>query len=58
MNIKTISVYPNFGRAFTTNEKQSYKKLINDTKKELGIKDTSAIVFDFNVPSEQPGQIQ
>ncbi len=53
MNIKTISVYPNFGRAFTTNEKQSYKKLINDTKKELGIKDTSAIVFDFNVPSEK-----
>ncbi|MBQ9246569.1 4-alpha-glucanotransferase [bacterium] len=43
----------NFGRAFTTKEKEQYHSLLNDTKQELGIKDTTAIVFDFNVPSEK-----
>ena len=42
----------NFGRAFTTKEKSDYKKLVADCKKELGIKDTTAITFDFNIPSE------
>ncbi len=42
----------NFGRAFTTQEKKAYASLLNDTRKELEIKDTSAIVFDFNVPSK------
>ena len=41
----------NFGRAFTTKEKSDYKKLIADCRKELGIKDTTAIAFDFNIPS-------
>lgn len=42
----------NFGRALTTKEKSDYKKLIEDCKKELGIKDTTAIAFDFNIPAE------
>ena len=44
---------PNFGRAFTTNEKKAYAELLKDAKKELNIQDTTAIVFDFNVPSEK-----
>ena len=42
----------NFGRAFTTQEKKAYSTLLADARKELEIKDTSAIVFDFNVPSK------
>lgn len=42
----------NFGRAFTTQEKKAYSALLSDARKELEIKDTSAIVFDFNVPSK------
>ena len=42
----------NFGRAFTTKEKTAYKKLISDCRKELGLKDTTVITFDFNIPSE------
>lgn len=42
----------NFGRAFTTQEKKAYSALLFDARKELEIKDTSAIVFDFNVPSK------
>ena len=42
----------NFGRAFTTQEKKAYSALLADARKELEIKDTSAIVFDFNVPSK------
>lgn len=42
----------NFGRAFTTQEQKAYSALLSDARKELEIKDTSAIVFDFNVPSK------
>ena len=52
MRINSIN-HINFGRAFTTKEKAEYKKLIADCQKELGIKDTTAIVFDFNVPSTE-----
>lgn len=52
MRINNNINYTNFGRAFTTEEKKAYSKLLNDSKKELNIKDTTAIVFDFNVPSE------
>lgn len=43
----------NFGRAFTTQEKKAYSALLNDVKDVLDIKDTTAIVFDFNVPSKK-----
>ena len=39
----------NFKRALSTKELKSYSKLIKDAKQELEIKDTNAIIFDFNV---------
>ena len=54
MNISQMTnVNYNFGRALTTNERKAYADLVDDAKNELGIKDTTAIVFDFNVPSEK-----
>ncbi len=53
MNINPVNYKLNFGRAFTTEEKKNYASLLNDAKDVLDIKDTSAIVFDFNVPSEK-----
>lgn len=53
MYIKPVINTPSFGRAFTTQESKEYERLISDSKKELGIQDTSAIIFDFNVPSEK-----
>jgi|GEM_PF-2453790 len=53
MKINSINNVQSFGRAFTTKEKNGYKKLIKDAGEALGLKDTAAIVFDFNVPAEQ-----
>ena len=53
MRINPNVCNPNFGRAFTTQEKKAYSKLLQDAKQELNIQDTTAIVFDFNVPSEK-----
>lgn len=53
MNISGIKYTPNFGRALTTKEKEAYKCLISDAKDQLELRDTSAIIFDFNVPSEK-----
>ncbi len=53
MQITQKNYVPNFGRAFTTEEKKEYKELIKTSRKALGLRDTSAIVFDFNVPSEE-----
>ncbi len=52
MKISPSAYNHNFGRAFTTSEKKAYSALLRDTRKELDIKDTCAIVFDFNVPSK------
>ena len=54
MHINRLSnLNHNFGRALTTQEKSAYKAFIQDAKKEANIQDTTAIVFDFNVPSEK-----
>ena len=53
MHINPIMNKQNFGRALSTEEKKSYAALLQDAKDVLDIKDTTAIVFDFNVPSEQ-----
>lgn len=53
MRINPLIQYQNFGRAFTTEEKKEYTKLLNDAKAALQIQDTTAIVFDFNTPSEE-----
>ncbi len=52
MKISQSAYNYNFGRAFTTSEKKAYSALLKDARKELDIKDTSAIIFDFNVPSK------
>lgn len=50
----SASIYKqNFGRAFTTEEKKSYASLLKDVRDTLDIKDTNAIIFDFNVPSNE-----
>ena len=53
MYIKRIFPNANFGRALTSAEKEQYKKIVRSAKKELNIQDTTAIIFDFNVPSEK-----
>ena len=53
MRINPIIPNQNFGRAFTTEEKKAYVELINEAKDALQIQDTTAIVFDFNTPSEK-----
>lgn len=53
MRISSSLYNYNFGRAFTTQEKKAYSKLLKDARAALDIKDTSAIVFDFNVPSKK-----
>ena len=45
--------HQSFGRAFTTQELRSYDKLLQDSRNELELKDTEAIIFDFNVPSKK-----
>ena len=52
MNIRPTSYKTNFGRAFTTEETIAYSKLLNESRNNLGLKDTSSIIFDFNVPSK------
>lgn len=52
MRINSLPCNKNFGRALTSKEKNYYNSMLKDAKSELGIKDTEAIVFDFNVPSE------
>ena len=52
MEINRRIYTPNFGRAFTTKESEAYSRLLKDTREKLGIEDTSAIIFDFNIPSK------
>ena len=53
MNIKKISDNSlTFTRALTSEEKKNYKKLTSDARAELNTKETSAIVFDFNIPAQ------
>ncbi len=53
MRINPVIQTQNFGRAFTTEEKESYSRLLKDAKDALNIEDTTAIIFDFNMPSEK-----
>lgn len=53
MEISRIGATSSFGRAFTTKEKQEWKQLEQQSRKELGLGRTTAVVFDFNIPSEQ-----
>ncbi len=54
MKINSQNYYNfSFKRAFTTKEKDKYSKVINKARQELGLVETSALVFDFNVPSNK-----
>lgn len=53
MNINPINCQVNFGRAFTKQETIAYSNLLKDARDELNLQDTSAIIFDFNIPSEE-----
>ena len=52
INSITYNTPVSFKRAFTTEEKKSWNKLRSDAAKELNLKETSAIIFDFNVPAK------
>lgn len=52
MEVNKITYASNFGRAFTTKESEAYSRLLKDTREKLQLEDTSAIIFDFNVPSK------
>ncbi len=43
----------NFKRALSSKELESYKRAISTAKKELNIKDTTAIFFDFSLPQKE-----
>ena len=51
MNINPINHSLNFKRAFSTQEQKKLESLQNQARKELGVTETGAIIFDFNVPS-------
>ncbi len=51
MKIKPVGKSFAFTRAFSTKERKTLDKIQNMARCELGTKETSAIIFDFNVPS-------
>lgn len=51
MNIANINSSVTFGRALTTKEKESYKKLQDEARQQLNLDKTTATIFDFSVPS-------
>ncbi len=52
MKIAAIQTSPSFQRALTTKEKKEYKETCDKAREKLGTEETSAVIFDFNVPSE------
>lgn len=42
-----------FGRAFTSDERREFAKLTKEAKKELGIRNSRLIAFDFGMPASQ-----
>jgi len=51
MKINAIS-NTSFNRAFSTQERKTLDKIQEEARKELALEETSAIIFDFNVPSQ------
>lgn len=52
MKINSAVSYLNFKRALSSNEQKKLKKAQEQAREELGVKETAAIIFDFNVPSQ------
>lgn len=53
MKTNNFTFSPSFTRALSTKESVEYKKLEKEARDELGLDETSAVVFDFNVPSKK-----
>jgi len=51
MKINSINHSFNFKRALSSKEQVKLQRLQNEARKELGVVETGAIIFDFNVPS-------
>lgn len=51
MKINLVNQIPSFKRALSTNEQAKLQSLQKQARQELGVKETGAIIFDFNVPS-------
>lgn len=51
MKLNPISSSLNFKRALSSKEQEKLQKLQTEARKELGVVETGAIIFDFNVPS-------
>lgn len=51
MKINPINYSLNFKRALSSKEQAKLQTLQNEARKELGVVETGAIIFDFNVPS-------
>lgn len=51
MRINPVNHSLNFKRALSSKEQTKLQSLQNQARQELGIKETGAIIFDFNVPS-------
>ena len=53
MKVNKSSNNLTFKRAFTTKEKEKFSKAFEQARKQLKLEETSAIIFDFNSPSER-----
>ncbi len=53
MRIVGVDNHTNFKRAFSTKERETLDKIQKQARKELGIEETGAIIFDFNMPSSK-----
>lgn len=53
MNISSLNGHISFGRAYTSAEYQKWQDIQKRSNELLDIKNTSAILFDFNVPSQK-----
>ena len=51
MRINSFNSAVNFKRALTTQEQKKLEKLQTQARNELDVKETGAIIFDFNMPS-------
>ncbi len=51
MKVSCIQNSVMFGRAFTSKEKKEYEKVQAEARKVLGLKKTTATIFDFSVPT-------
>ena len=52
MRVTGVDYCTNFKRAFSTVERKTLDKFQQEARKELGLAETGAIIFDFNVPSQ------